>query len=314
MVVPDSSVASGLCQISYSVPLNALAFTGDGQAWAAGDDGLLFQRTGSIWAEVTSPTTQPIYDLSFSSPSDGWAVGAGAQVLHWDGSVWSEILPYHAPGEGPGGSTQTLFSVDAKTSKDAWMVGTMQGVDGKTIPYALHWDGTNLVEQNAFPSCNCGLNAVLIVAMDEVFAVGGSDLGAMAFRWDGSTWSEILIPGSDHLYTLSRSTDGTLWTAGYEAPRDQSDSRGTLFRWDGSAWQRIALPPLTGGVYTLAVPPTGQVILGGDFTALRTDHTWQPILTSIAAYGWIIDIESDYQGNIWALTHSGNLFRFEISH
>jgi len=304
---------NGLCQISYSVPLNALAFTDDGQSWAAGDDGLIYNRTDTTWSEISSPATHPIYDLSFSSSTDGWAVGAGAQVLHWDGDAWSEALPYHGPGEGPGGSTQDLFAVDTASAEDAWMVGAMKGIDGKIIPYALHWDGTDLVEQTTFPACNCGLNAVLILGKDDVIAVGGSDLGAIAFRWDGSIWTSSLIPGADHLYAISRAADGSLWSAGIETARDQSDTRGVLFRWDGSAWQRIAMPPLTGGIYSLLVPPSGQLILGGDFTLLRSGLSWQPILTGIAGYGWIADIELDYQGEIWALTHSGNLFRLAIS-
>jgi hypothetical protein len=206
-----------------------------------------------------------------------------------------------------------LYAVDATSAKDAWMVGVMKGIDGKISPYALHWDGTNLVEQDAFPECNCGLNAVLSLSADNVLAVGGSDLGAVALHWDGSTWSSTLVPGADNLYALSQSTDGKVWAAGREAARDQSDTRGALFNWDGSSWQRFALPPLTGGVYALSVPPSGQIILGGDFTTLGSDLTWNPITTSIAGYGWIVDIEIDSQGTIWALTHSGNLFRLQIN-
>ena len=308
----DQAGTSGLCQISYSIPLNTLAFIADGQAWAAGDDGVLLHLVASSWSEVASPTTHPIYDLSFSSPSDGWAVGAGAQVLHWDGNSWTEVLPYHGPGEGPAGSTQVLYAVEAVSAKDAWMVGSMKDINGKTTPYALHWDGTDMVEQNAFPDCNCGLNDLLTLAEDDILAVGGSDLGAIAFRWDGLAWSSMLVPGADVLYTLSMSADGSVWAGGLEIARDQSDTRGALFRWDGTAWQRLAVPLLTGGVYALSVLPTGEIVLGGDFTALRSGLDWQPIITSIAAYGWIVDIEVDPQGNVWALTHSGNLFRLEI--
>jgi hypothetical protein len=39
---------------------------------------------------------------------------------------------------------------------------------------------------------------------------------------------------------------------------------------------------------------------------------WQPITTDIAGYGWIVDIEQDAQGKVWALTHSGNLFTLKM--
>jgi hypothetical protein len=178
----------------------------------------------------------------------------------------------------------------------------------------LHWDGTDLIEQDSFPECNCGLNAVLSLGADDVLTVGGSDLGAIALHWDGTVWTSTVIPGADNLYALSQSADGTIWTAGIEVARDLSDTRGTLFHWDGSIWQRYALPPLTGGVYALTVLPGGQIILGGEFTALGSNLAWEPITTSIAGYGWIMDIEIDSQSTVWALTHSGNLFRLEISH
>ncbi len=311
-VCQDNAGRTGLCLISYSVPLNALAFTEDGQAWAAGDDGVLFHLTGQTWSEAVSPSTQPIFDLSFSSLTNGWAVGAGAQVYHWDGSTWSEVLPYHAPGEGPGGSTQMLYAVHTDSSGDAWMVGEITGIDGKTSPYAIHWNGTDLIEQNNFPDCNCGLNAVLTLGKDDVIAAGGSDLGGITLHWDGSTWSSMLMPGADHLFTLTQADDGTIWAAGLERARDLSDARGSLFRWDGLNWQRIAFPPLTGGVYALSVLPSGQILFGGDFAAMLSGPDWQPITTDIAGYGWITDIEVDPQGTAWALTRSGNLFRLEI--
>jgi hypothetical protein len=261
------------------------------------------------WKEASSPAIHPLYDLSISSLTSGWAVGAGAEVINYDGSGWSEVLPYHGPGEGPGGSTQVLYAVDGSSPKDVWMVGAMKGIDGKNNPYALHWNGTDLEEVNTFPDCNCGLNAVLSVSPKDVYAAGGSDLGAMVFHWDGSEWSSTVLPGADHLYALSRANDGTIWVGGIEVARDQSDTRGALFRWDGALWQRVATPPLTGGVYALSTLSTGQIVLGGDFTALRDGLDWQPVSTDIAGYGWIVDIEIDTQGNVWALTHSGNIFK-----
>ena len=308
----DQTGAEGICLISYSIPVNALAYTNNGEGWIGGDDGIIFHLTNQTWSKVEAPSSHSIYDLSFTSPTDGWAVGAGAQVLHWDGNTWTEVLPFHGPGEGPGGSTQMLYAVDAISAKDAWMVGYIKGIDGKISPYALHWDGTDMVEESTFPECNCGLNAVLNLGEDNVLAAGGSDLGGVVLRWDGSAWSNTLIQGTDNLYALNQTSDGTVWTAGIEVAHDQSDTRGTLYKLDGTSWQRYSLPPLTGGVYALSVPPSSQIILGGDFTALGSNLAWEPISTSIAGYGWIVDIEINSQGVIWALSHSGNLFKLQI--
>jgi photosystem II stability/assembly factor-like uncharacterized protein len=307
----DQADVEGRCTVSYSVPLNTLAYTANGDGWAAGDDGRLYQLSGTQWSEVASPSSHAIYDMSFSSPTDGWAVGEGAQVLHWDGIAWSEVLPYHAPGEGPGGSTQVLYGVLAVAADDAWMVGMVKGLDLKNRPYALHWDGTDLIEHTDFPDCACGVNAVLALGQDNVLAVGTSSLGAITFHWDGAQWQSTLIQGADWLYTVQQTADGSVWAAGIEYARDRSSTRGALFRWDGQIWQRIALPPLMGGVYQLSILPEGQVVLGGDFSALWTGSEWQPIMASLSGYGWIVDLDMDLQGVVWALTRSGNLFRLE---
>ena len=222
----DQSGTQGLCQVSYSIPLNTLVFSTYGEGWIGGDDGVLYHLANQVWSEALSPTTHPIFDLSFSSPTDGWAVGAGAQVLRWGGKAWMEVLPYHGAGEGPGGSTQVLYGVDATSTQEAWMVGSMKGIDGITRPYALHWNGADLVEQNEFPECNCGLNAVLILGKDNVIAVGRSDLGAIALQWDGSAWSLTPIQGADNLYALAQFADGSVWAAGIEVARDRSDTAG----------------------------------------------------------------------------------------
>jgi hypothetical protein len=121
-----------------------------------------------------------------------------------------------------------------------------------------------------------------------------------------------MIPGADHLYALSQAIDGTIWVGGIEVARDQSDSRGVIFRWDRTQWNRVATPPLTGGIYAMSALPTGQIVLGGEFSTLRDGLDWQPITTDIAGFGWIVDIEQDPQGNIWALTRSGNIFKLGI--
>ncbi len=308
-ICQDAVGTTGLCQITYSVPMNALAFTPDGQAWAIGSDGKILHRVGQTWSEVSSPATHALYELSFSSASNGWIVGDGAEVLRWDGSQWNEVLPYHAAGEGPGGSTQVLYAVEAYSANEAWMVGVQKGIDGKNQPYALHWNGKDLVEETAFPDCNCGLKAVLVRSPQDVFVAGGSDLGSIIFHWDGASWTSMPVSGADILYTISRASDGSLWAGGMEVARDQSDTRGALFHWDGSQWLRVAVPPLTGGIYALRVLPSGQVVLGGDFTALRAGLEWQPIATDIAGYGAIMDIEQDPLGVVWALTQSGNIFK-----
>ncbi len=96
-ICQDAAGTVGLCLISYSIPLNALGFGPDGQAWAVGNNGIILHRVGVEWKEASSPAIHPLYDLSIPSLTSGWAVGAGAEVIKYDGSGWSEVLPYHGP-------------------------------------------------------------------------------------------------------------------------------------------------------------------------------------------------------------------------
>ena len=79
-----SQVASPVTQT-----LTAVSIAGPGNAWAAGEDGIIIHWNGQSWSPVSSPVTETLTDIAMISPSDGWA-GSYGVILHWDGATWSD--------------------------------------------------------------------------------------------------------------------------------------------------------------------------------------------------------------------------------
>jgi hypothetical protein len=84
-----------------------------------------------------------LFDVDVVAANDTWAVGdfqmqgggSKAMVLHWDGSSWSKMAV-----PSPGLETY-LYGVAARTSADAWAVGTYYDPkDGGSRTLTLHWD------------------------------------------------------------------------------------------------------------------------------------------------------------------------------
>ena len=85
----------------------------------------------------------------------------------------------------------------------------MKGIDGKFSPYALHWNGTDFVEQNEFADCNCGLNTVLVISNDDAFLrrwwlrPGGDGL---SLGW--LEWTSVMLPGAGSFIPSVQAIDG----------------------------------------------------------------------------------------------------------
>jgi alpha-tubulin suppressor-like RCC1 family protein len=87
-------------------------------------------------------------------------------------------------------------------------------------------------------------------------------------RWDGHAWASCGPGGlpSATIYALAATTDGQLYAAGQL--EDSVGARLRLLRWNGRRWRRLgrAQPDFaTCTVRALAVLPTGEVYVGGQF-------------------------------------------------
>jgi hypothetical protein len=320
----DEQNNPGLCQISYSLRLNALSFPGETDGWAAGEQGLLLHWDGLDWEAANSPADATLYALDFVAPDDGWAAGDGGLILHWDGQDWTVNVPYTDPEDVVSGAAQAIYALDFYQSDVGWAAGATAYPDGRVEPLLLHWNGRRWQPVVDLPDCQpCGLNAVLALHSQDVWIAGGGMLAAegegapavevaLIWHWDGSTWTSFPARGATRLYALAQDETGGLWAAGIEQALTASGAsvaRGAVLGWDGSGWEPLSLPPQSGGIYALSSLPGGALVTGGEASLLRFSRTWSYVATEIAAYGWITALEATPGGTLYALTSSGFLFR-----
>jgi len=92
--------------------------------------------------------------------------------------------------------------VEFASPDESWIVGGGEGA--ADIPQTWHYTGGSWVDET--PNVAGHLHAVSVVAANDVWSAGGHGGG---FHWDGSTWTEILIPGGCvHGMTFFSATDG----------------------------------------------------------------------------------------------------------
>jgi len=175
------------------------------------------------WRFIDAPTPgdlQILRAVSALSETDTWAVGEYAELhdgvrdwltltLRWDGNQWVHV-PSPSPGLGfPGGTSASLWNVEAITPEEVWAGGTQ---------YIIGRDG--------FPGQQY-----------------------LAMRWDGSEWEVTPTPltpeGGTGAYILNLDSlgPGRVWACGFrvEPANPQVATVGTVLAWDGSEW--VELPP-----------------------------------------------------------------------
>src|SRR5262249_38934937 len=179
----------------------------------------------------------------------------------------------------PSPSSNVFTAVDARTSTDAWVVGTYQNpVDdaGGTI-LAEHWNGT---AWSAAPTPDIfrndeKLNAVSSAAANDVWAVGSKQQTGFAHtdpltaHWDGTSWSIVPTPdvrggSKSSLFGVANLGGGNAWAVG------RSETARTLIEhWDGSAWSIVPAPD--------PVVPAGMTLASSSLSAVSArsaNDTW----------------------------------------
>ncbi|HEY8867300.1 MAG TPA: hypothetical protein VIM22_10220, partial [Solirubrobacteraceae bacterium] len=199
--------------------VRALAAFGVDDVWAVGLEttrdgnfvGLIVHWDGQRWRRVQLPRGvlgASLWDVGGSRPDDVWAVGSSSSVdgltlaeravaLHWDGRRWQTVPlppPARRPTPADPGEPKPPVVIDiegfphgvaARSRSDAWIVGSTGG--DPSSPLAWHWNGVRwrLVGAPGPPQLR-GLEAVTIVARDDVWAMGPGD--DRVVHWDGRRW------------------------------------------------------------------------------------------------------------------------------
>lgn len=211
---------------------------GRNQEGFVGGQLFLARWDGTEWRQVDAPVTSggsgaEITAIKAFASDDVWFVGSWitptgwpALTMHWDGSGLSII---EAPFPTPGTPGWSLAGVDGVASNDLWAVGHGSDGDMSTLPYVIHWDGTDwqLADVPA-PGDSMGFGAALALSSDDVYAGGswftaGVGYGPMIMHYDGSAWTlasgdggggPMISFGSGSVLALGNPTlyfDGTDW-------------------------------------------------------------------------------------------------------
>ncbi|MBK6939063.1 MAG: hypothetical protein IPH13_02500 [Planctomycetes bacterium] len=285
-------------------------------AWAVGEayDVLPGQTTpvamhwdGTTWTLVPTPIPSPgpasancgLDAVKMIASNDVWAggwqykqdaagyVGPHLFVIHWDGSQWTEVpTPMPATLGTQGGSGEFIHGIDASGPNDVWFVGEwMEALQNKRPALAMHWDGSNftMFDTPLMHAKGDSLEAVAVIAHDDVWAVGGgktsaSGPNAYIVHWDGSSWTlqMTVTPGIlSRLRDVKAIASNDIWACGETFVNNTY--RTWFIHYDGSSWTEFMSP--TGGAGLYAVASNDVYSVGG--SVAHWDGTqWSTIVSA----------------------------------
>lgn len=204
------------------------------EVWAVGESGrpesgLLLRYDGSTWRTTSSfCRTRAFHGVGAAAPDYIWAVGSG-NACRYNGTWWAPVKTPRPEGDEIG----LLWSdVDALAPNDAWAVGTRaiphyQGVTFASI--VMHWDGSSWTADRNVPGRH--LESVVMLAPDDVWAVGRDDFGAIMLHYDGTGWESVPVPytgASDTLNAIDAIDRGSMWAVGYLLDENANYASRTL--------------------------------------------------------------------------------------
>ncbi len=202
------------------------------------------------------------------------------------------------PSVDPSKKGDALFGVTALASDDAWAVGDA----GPRNTLIEHWDGTSWVAV-ASPNGDLRhnvLNAVAGMAPGDVWAVGGSSLGAQSHalieRWDGVTWSVVPAPsdapsGATLTAVAAIATDDA-WAVGASGDTLHGNGAALIMHWNGIQWSVIPGASLPVASFLSDVAPSGgepAVVwaVGYDFPDATSSQS-SPLIERWDGTSWVV--------------------------
>ncbi len=271
--------------------LQGLSGTSASDVWAVGDSAppgapdqtLVEHWNGTSWSIVASPDPGAVGDIlqgvAAISPDDAWAVGARQDTatfyqhpmaLHWDGAAWTAVTV-----PNPAGCTghSYLTAVSAADATHVWATGWC-GSGGSTPDqgYVERWTGsrwTVAAGQGVIPA-HSQLYGISAAGPGNVWAVGltqqpgSSQAAGLTVHWDGTTWTQVAVPGSEaSLHAVVASRGRTTWSAGAGTSPQPPFAGPLSLRYGQGAWHDVKVPVAFGSLWGLAFDPGGQLWAAG---------------------------------------------------
>src|SRR5208337_4760493 len=221
------------------ITLYSASFTGSGNGWAVGSDGVIIQTAnggcGSLpapgtplacWGGSTSITQSPMLNTVFeNSPTDAWAGGnfttldgtINAVLFHWDGTRWHRV-PIST------GLSPDIDGLYFTGGGDGWAVGGFcphTGLCSSGTPVAFHWGGGGSTSSNQWApipitSCSCAAKSVFMTSGGypggDGWAVGTA---GTIWHFSAGTFGTFSSPTTNNLYSVFVESPGSSSVAGY---------------------------------------------------------------------------------------------------
>jgi hypothetical protein len=320
-VVPGTTAAPVPAALLSGMPVTPPVASGGGAtptpvAAAAAGPG-----SAGHWAAVPSPNLSTndnnLAAVSAPTANDAWAVGNyytqdNANVfrnlaLHWDGTRWTAIAPPNV-----GTQENTLFSVSALSSGQAWAAGYYADSQFRIRALVEHFDGH---AWSVVPTPQPGakrdtLFAISAVNEHDVWAVGGTQDSAngpfrtLVEHWNGHDWSVLPSPNpgpaGDELFGVTTSGPDNVWAVGQQVGAG-FPSRALVEHWDGRRWSVVnvasgeSLDP-----YAATVNGSNVVVAGDREDDITPQRTLAVSVTggaaSIATTPDVGSFENDFYG------------------
>jgi hypothetical protein len=245
-------------------------------------------------------------------------------------SAWSVAHPpYTAVDNVP---YAPLEGITAVSASNVWAVGQDSGT-----PQINHWNGSAW-SQSSLPNgpcslfeADCVLTGVSGDSASDVIAVGQGTIPTsagwvteqLAYRWNGSAWSQLTVPATftyDELERIQTFSPTDAWAVGVGAT---SSGAGTVtaVNWNGSSWTAAATPVSTGNNLTVNaisgssasdIWVAGQTVTPGyhnrQFTSVLLHYngsSWSQ-LTAPDNSG-LLDVDAVSPTDAWAIAADGSV-------
>lgn len=231
---------------------------------------------GQSWTQADVPVSLAITSVTFASPGEAWATAHDGHLLHSadSGATWEIALS---------GSDVAELSVGALQAQIEVLRSAVENATPDSLEDA-EWalDDSLFALEEATAAVDDGMTTPLLDAWfaddDSGFVLGAY---GVFLRTDngGETWAahsnRLDNPDKYHLYSIARSSAGTLIVAG---------EAGTLLRSldNGNAWQRVE-SPYAGSFFGSVAASDGSLLTfglrGNVFRSVDEGATWTAVDT-----------------------------------
>ncbi|GAA4347170.1 hypothetical protein GCM10023185_02050 [Hymenobacter saemangeumensis] len=313
--------------------VTALAVSGSGDVYVGG----LFGQTsgnvmanniarwnGSAWSTLGTGSTNgvddQVYALALTGSGQLYVGGrfqqaggtAAKRVAQWNGSAWSTL------GPGIGNTTNNVvYALAVSGSGEVYAGGDFGLAGGMAASSIARWNGTAWNSLGA--GLGTGTNRTVVslafsgsgeLYVGENYTPPGGGSVSQISRWNGTAWAVLGTGNAGSINNpakaLAFSGSGELFAGG-----DFTLAGGLrvnrIARWNGSAWSPMDTSGgngVNGGVFAVAVAPTGEVYAGGRFTqagALATNNIAKWNGTAWSSLGTGITWSTGFNNGVYAL-------------